>query len=364
MQGDEDTPHGDDSTCLVTPEATPEAKQHRKRAGGSYFAVDMELAERALGIGIEAFLALLVMARGTGGDQRTTKWGAHSIETREILGRHTAKRAIRSLEMMEMISRPTKNGIRKIADRTIVGRDGQGKDVYAPRIWLPNQLVDGPPGRRSPLVALRETRSEDAALLLMRLYAVCDLEQWGGVPPALLRGDLRLEALGDRDMHRIFGINPNWHWREAPDLAQIFAGVVLVDGKPGDSGQGDRRLWSAFGILNDLKLLEWACYILDGPPSIGEPIAPCGWGRESEEAYFRAMDAAARQMITRPLRGAKKQGDALKGYKWFAAIPRHVSQPHCVVLIRPRLLPDTALTRRWLARLERWRERAAEWGPR
>lgn len=340
------------------------AKPHRKRAGGNYFAVDQALANRALDLSLEAFLALLVLARGAGGDQRSTKWGVNSIEQREILGRPAARRGIGQLEAKAIISTPEK-GVRKIADRTVVRCDAEGKSTFAPRLWLPNQLIDGPPGHRSPLIALRETRSVDAARLLMHIYALCDLEQWGGVPPSLLRGNLKLEALGDRGMHTIYGIK----WAEPKRVAEMVLAEPFMPERPTELDpkreclvdQGWSRLSKALDILDDLKLVERAAYIFDGPPGHGEPIAPCVWGREGEETYSEAMNDAARRMMTRALRGAKRQGDALKGFDCFAAIPKHVAQPHGLVLTRPRLLPDTELTRRWLARLEKWRERAAVW---
>lgn len=52
---------------------------------GGFFAVDCRCWAMACGIGINAAIAYLVLARGTGRDNRTTVWSAHAVENNTMI---------------------------------------------------------------------------------------------------------------------------------------------------------------------------------------------------------------------------------------------------------------------------------------
>ncbi len=76
-----------------------------KKSVGGFFAVDRRVWHLVCGLGMNAAVAYLIMARGTGGDNRTTKWSTHAIETRTMISRSRAQNAIRVLEETGAIHR-------------------------------------------------------------------------------------------------------------------------------------------------------------------------------------------------------------------------------------------------------------------
>ena len=66
----------------------PEADATRVSAG--FFAIDRGAFRCAAVGGLNAAVAHLVMARGTGRDNRTTQWSVHSIEQRTGISRPNA----------------------------------------------------------------------------------------------------------------------------------------------------------------------------------------------------------------------------------------------------------------------------------
>jgi hypothetical protein len=78
---------------------------------GDFFAVDRRAWARACALGMNAAVAYLVLARGTGADQRTTAWSVHAIETRTGIGRPRAQRALAALAEAALL-RLTRPGAR------------------------------------------------------------------------------------------------------------------------------------------------------------------------------------------------------------------------------------------------------------
>ena len=62
-----------------------------------FFAIDRGAFRCAAVGGLNAAVAHLVMARGTGPDNRTTQWSVHSIEQRTGISRPNAAKAVKDL---------------------------------------------------------------------------------------------------------------------------------------------------------------------------------------------------------------------------------------------------------------------------
>jgi hypothetical protein len=72
---------------------------------GDFFAVDRRAWGVVCGLGMNPAVAYLALARGTGGDNRTTKWSANAIEQRTGISRSRAAQAIAELERNKVVSR-------------------------------------------------------------------------------------------------------------------------------------------------------------------------------------------------------------------------------------------------------------------
>src|SRR5262249_13575039 len=73
------------------------AEANPTRVYGRFFAIDRGAFRCAAVGGLNAAIAHLVMARGTGRDNRTTQWSVHSIEQRTGISRPNAAKAVKDL---------------------------------------------------------------------------------------------------------------------------------------------------------------------------------------------------------------------------------------------------------------------------
>jgi hypothetical protein len=68
------------------------------RGNGEFFAIDRRVWTHVCNLGLNPAVAYLVMARGSGRDNRTTAWSVNAIEKYTGIGRPRAKMAIKILE--------------------------------------------------------------------------------------------------------------------------------------------------------------------------------------------------------------------------------------------------------------------------
>ncbi|MGA8699462.1 MAG: hypothetical protein WB689_37675 [Xanthobacteraceae bacterium] len=73
------------------------AEANPTRVSGGFFAIDRGAFRCAAVGGLNAAVAHLVMARGTGRDNRTTQWSVHSIEQCTGISRPNAAKAVKDL---------------------------------------------------------------------------------------------------------------------------------------------------------------------------------------------------------------------------------------------------------------------------
>lgn len=92
---DDDGERGFDDPDNVVP--LTRRREKRRDGRGDFFAIDHRLWAKVCGLGLNAAVAYLVMARGTGGDNRTTSWSANAIRKHTGIGPKRAGEAIDQL---------------------------------------------------------------------------------------------------------------------------------------------------------------------------------------------------------------------------------------------------------------------------
>ncbi len=76
---------------------------YRKRNASDIFAVDRRAWAIACGLGLNAAVAYLVLARGSGPDQRTVSWSVHAIENYTGISRPNGKKALERLKASGLV---------------------------------------------------------------------------------------------------------------------------------------------------------------------------------------------------------------------------------------------------------------------
>ena len=384
---------GNESTSSVQPGET-----------GGFFTVDHRCWARVCALGIDAAVAYLVLARGSGRDNRTTGWSVRAIEDYTGISRNTAKVAIGRLKAAGLIdqivegTRPRyilkpahevpgttayprqaiftgeraaydricENGRLTIAEKKAVPHliakgwvvDHLGGDYQAlpppsvdpEPIWLPNQLVSGAANENSPIERVRQTRDPLTLRLLVDLYHYHDLAGSGGVDPSYMRQDYHRIRVSEYGEYVV--------WAFAPEHERMFWTPLSLphrtDPTPEQRAEGVgawSRWYHRTRCLIDLGVVRWIPHLWEGDDPGAAPLHPyaLGGGHGSADLLGAAAHAAGRAMITDAQ--FQEACDKLGGEAWLAPVLRHIDNVQMIGVARLLYRPHTKLTSAWIAQL-------------
>jgi hypothetical protein len=135
---------------------------------GEFFAIDRRAWHHVCSLGLnEAVGAYLVLARGTGPDNRTTAWSTNAVEKYAGIARSRAKKAVdRLLASQSVLRDDVTSSYYYLAPYPL-----RTSKLSEPEwIWLPNALVDGAADEIAPIKLLRPTHNLSALRLFVKLY--------------------------------------------------------------------------------------------------------------------------------------------------------------------------------------------------
>jgi hypothetical protein len=370
------------------------AEANPTRVSGGYFAIDRGAFRCAAAGGLNAAVAHLVMARGTGPDNRTTQWSVHSIEQRTGISRPNAAKAVKDLldrgiwkkmrdgrhPIYEAVSGDqipfdpftadeqaaiaairegnpvpydSKTAVEALKARRIIRecngrRRGQSFELDTAAIaalteplmvWLPNALIDGAADEVPPVELIRQTRSLPALRLLVELYAAHFLPNFGGVPRELLKMVFERVKVGEQGPFIVWGFQRK-HMLAGPDLFRPFLTGQFTkrdDGTQRDDGM-DASFWPAVNTLIDLGLVERVGMLLDGDDDEAEIIHPYGMrgGEPAERELALAAHYAALPLVT----VGQRDWAAQQGYGWLIPVRRHIANATLIEVYRLKYRPQ------------------------
>ena len=376
------------------------------RKAKGFFTIDRGAFRCAAVGGLNSAVAYLVMARGTGPDNRTTQWSVNAIEKYTGISRPNAKKAVADLldrgiwkktregnhpiyeavpgneipdapftgveraaiaaiRHGEAVRDESKAAVEALKARGIIRERNGGRKqtllepseaaitalVEPLSIWLPNALVDGAASEVPPIELIRQTRSLPALRLLVELYAVQFLPNYGGVPREMLRVIYDRLKIGARGPFVVWGFTKK-HLTGSYVLARpFFTGKIIRrdDGAHLDAGWDD-SFWPAVDILETVGLIQSVGMLLDGDDPEAEIIHPYGvnGGEPAERELARtAHEAAAAMMTEGQLRRAE-----LEGYPHLVPVQKHIANATLVEVFRLRYRPHTTATAAWYAQMK------------
>jgi hypothetical protein len=397
---------------MMDARALEQGKRTVKSPG--FFAVDRGVFRCAAVGGLNSAMAHLIMARGTGRDNRTTQWSVHAIEQRTGISRPNAAKAVKDL-VDRGIWRKKREGQHPIYEvapgNEIAGgpftadeqealaaiHDGKAvpyesravaKALVArgiveeiallssrrkPRsyvnpydappaayklddaaiaalteplaVWLPNSLVDGAVNEVPPVELIRQTRSLPALRLLIELYAVQFLPNYGGVPRELLKGVFERAKVGEQGPFVVWGFRSSHLSAGRKLYAPFLTGQFTKTdgGTRRDTGMED-SFWPAVHSLTDLGLLERVGMLIDGGDDEAEIIHPYAirGGEPAERELAAAAELAAQTMVTEgQLAWSQEEGYHL------VPVLKHIAKATVVEVFRLKYRPHTTATSAW-----------------
>ncbi len=377
-----------------------------KTAG--FFCVDRGAFRCAAAGGLNSAIAHLVMARGTGRDNRTTQWSTNAIERYTGISRPKAKKAVKDLldrgiwtktrdgnhpkyeaakaseipggpftATEQAIIAAIRNGNKPSEQAIVEALKAQGIVEECTRrranhqryqslnlddaaiaewsepfsIWLPNAFVDGAAGEVPPLELVRQTCSLPALRLLIELYAVQFLPSYGGVPRELLWVAFKRLHVGERGSFIVWGFQKKGLTASYKLARQFLTGksVIREDGTRRDTGW-DEYFFPAVDTLETLGLVERVGMLLDGDDPEAEIIHPYGTngGEPPERELARIAHEAAAAMVTE---GQLRRSE-FEGHYDLIPVQRHIAKVTLVEIFRLRYRPRTTATAAWYAQMK------------
>lgn len=331
------------------------------RTKGSFFQIDGRSWSQVLQLGMNAAVAYLVLACGTGRDNQRTRWSVNAIERYTGISRGRAYKAIQTLAEHCLLS-IDKNDRTKQSPPTYRLRHAADIDNLAavgePQwIWLPNELITGAAGETPPVERVRQTQNYLALELLIRLYAAQTLADDGGVHWRLVSRNFTQKKFSERGIWTFIGASPEivdmrerWTFLNDSPLLKKFA--ALTGGT--ESAEDIQSAFNAgLRCLRSLGLVECIPYVLEGETDEAELVFPCdpeaGTTAEKEVAYLAKQ--AAGELLGET---ALWQMDR---YDIVAPVPKSMLEAKIVGVYRLRYRPKTKMTAAWIAkqkRLEHW----------
>jgi hypothetical protein len=326
---------------------------------GDIFAIDRRIWARVCDLGVNAAIGFLVIARGTGGDNRTTSWSVNAIEKYTSISRPRAVVAVKALIADKLLT-VLKEGKRpqyRIASPDEVPSiklSAKERAEFKPElIWFPNSIVDGLADETPPIEILRQSQNIHAVRMFGNFYFTQDLANDSGCEWRKNRGIYRTferVELGSRGEYVVWGFPKS-------SLSAGYYSFIATEHRNHTDEKGDKAKWDSFWValrvLTDSGLLQIVHHLVDGDDSDSEIVHPLplssGDGEDIEKKISVAANLASSVMIPPQI--------DISNYWAVVPVRRHMANVQLVGIARLRYRPQTAATAAWLAKAaecEKW----------
>lgn len=299
-------------------------------AKGDFFAIGKQQWSAVCGMSLNHAVCFLVLARGTGRDNATTRWSAEAVFKHTGMAWRRASHAIKELDGTDLISSATMKGKRPTRKLALP----KDKDMEQ-MLWLPNALVTGAASEVPPIARIRQAQNLEHLQAFVELYGAHDLAGDGGLPRSLIRKpyDVR-EHICDLGQFVVYG------FRSSDGMRYCYTKGALErfhgrKGTPNDA-------WAFLGALEKMGLLERVDYLAEGD----SPDAELIHALTGDEAAEAAKDAAA--LLAEELPGGFRY--EVENYDYALPVLKHLSGAAVVGVYRLTYRPHTRATAGWYAR--------------
>jgi hypothetical protein len=382
----------------------PEAASAR----GGFFAVDRRTWAKVCSHSMNEAVAYLVIARGTGADNKTSCWSVDAIERYTGISRGRAKASVDHLKQHDCL-RILRDGTRPKYELTPAGEipglvrprlddgscdgsaaylyqqicDGKmrkrlyqhqqmdlqrllkgrwvkdlGDGSYAPMpaseikadpIWLPNELVTGAAEETPPIELIRQMQDVMTLRLFVDYYGVHDLREDGGVPRQFtFQKYNRLQSGSWREFVVWAFERGVVNCYPATDIVRPHCRDLTKKEKAEGKIESD-DFFRRQDKLADVGLIQWRPHLVESEDPAAEIIHPYGMAGDDGDIEDR-IGAAAHRAGMAMLTEAQRQW-VVKNNLWLAPVPAHMTNVTMVDVARLRYRPRTRRTAAWFADL-------------
>jgi hypothetical protein len=317
---------------------------------GHFFAIDRRSWAKACDCGMNAAVAYLVLACGTGGDNRKTSWSAQAIHNYTGMAWPKGKQAIRQLIQTGLVCHSKDHTKERPSYELIPSQVNEGEIDLSGEdlIWLPNSIVKGTSkGETSPLHRLRSAGDVRALQLFFNLYHSQNLRDDGGISPTTLWKSYERRKLSE---HGIYNI---WAFKESAGFLRpenpAFSHYRARRARPHEADKGIE--WRAITLLTDMGLLNFIPHLVESDSADAEVVHPLGMGNRWEEPIEAEIGEAARDAAASMCADWAMQNAENDDFENFCPVLRTLPNVQLIGIARLRYRPHTKMTSAWYAQL-------------
>ena len=320
---------------------------------GEFFCIDRRVWARVCDCGMNEAVAYLVLARGTGPENRSTSWSTTAVCKHGGIGIERGKQAINRLISEKLVSHGEGHTVAKPRYELILpSPQGNGAESDE-RIWLPNTIVTGTiSGECPPLHRIRSAGDTSALRLFVDLYHTQNLRDDGGISPQVLHQEFSRKRVAEQGVYFVWGFKEGsfslrWEGPLAPHRSRIAP-----------KGQERHPVWASLELLQQMGLIAFVPHIFENDlPSGAEVLHPYGIGNKGEEPVESEIGAAA-DTAGRELASWNSDHAEREGFEWFLPVLRTLPNVQMIGVARLLYRPHTRRTSAWFAQLQ---EKGRSW---
>jgi hypothetical protein len=333
--------HRSEHTCSE-PSDSKNSEQQR-----GFFAINSRVWPAVCDIGLNAAASYLILACGTGRDNRSTNWSAQALHKYGGITWERGKAAIESLIRNEFLGKAQGSTHQKPRYELLFPAiSDEKRDDADPIIWLPNSIVTGTPARETPPVhRLRSAGDVLTLRLFIEMYHAHNLLADGGISPRLVRERYDRLEVGENGAYDIVGFKLK--------RREIFWTGIFAPHKSSSVVSEDHPVRRSIKLLESMGLLSFVPHLFENDSVEAEIHHPYGVGAKGElklESEIGCMaDSAARALCTEWLI-EEAEND---GFEHFCPVIKTVPNLQMVGIARLRYRPHTRRTSAWIAQLQR-----------
>ncbi len=291
-----------------------------------FFAVGAPQWAAACKLGLNPAVAFLVLARGTGRDNATTRWSAEAVRCYTGVAWLRAKAAITELDGTSIVARISVKGgrpTRKLA----IAADAESL------LWLPNGLITGVGNEVPPIAKLRQAQNLEHLQTFIELYGLHDLAGDGGLPRKLIYKPFEREKICEQGPFIVYGFRSDG-MRNCRSYGPLGRFAGRKEGK-------EYASWVCLEALENMGLLETVDYLAESDSPDAELLHPLTGDADAEAV------ADAAYIVAENLPGGFSYG--AENFDYVLPVLRHIANPAVVGVSRLTYRPHTKRTAAWYA---------------
>ena len=313
------------------------------QSGKGFFAIDRRVWAKVQDLGMNPMVAYLVLACGTGGDNKSTSWSTQAVAKYAGIGIERAKSAIAQLISAKFIAHAS--GSTRVKPRYELILPNEVNGDLEERIWLPNTIVVGTPAGtdQPPVHRIRSAGDVWALRLFVDLYHAQNLRDDGGISPNVLKQNFDRERVAEQGIYVVWAFRPgklsgNW---EGP-----FAAQRMRQHKKGT----DHPVWHSVRLLTSMGLLVFVPHLVENSTSEAEVLHPYGCGARGHEDLENAIGEAANDAAT-SMADWRISDSKFADFPHWCPVKKTLPDVQMAGIARLLYRPQTSRTAAWYAHL-------------